>query len=79
MPFPLPLNQYFPRMPDIHQQQRKKHRHCIEDVCEELVVVDIGVQRAAERGGEFDNSEDNAELNLQRQPDNPRTESLTTR
>ena len=60
-------------MPDIHQQQRKKHRHCIEDVCEELVVVDICVQRAAERGGEFDDSEDNAELDVQRQLDHPQS------
>lgn len=39
----LPLLQYLPRMPHIHQDQCDEHRNRIEDINKELMVLDVVV------------------------------------
>ena len=35
--------QNLPRMPNVHQDKCNKHRYCVEDVDEKLVVFDVVV------------------------------------
>jgi hypothetical protein len=58
------LLQNLSRMPDIHNEECKKHRCCIEGVYKELVMVDINVHFCALGGGKFDDAEDDSVLKV---------------